>query len=308
MVTNVIRALGTLPSFQNLTRLHFLDVPSSPINLQPLSNLQKIEISWSRHRLGQDMFIPAITSLLARCPSLHELHLDGVYSRDTCTNFSDVFSEVDKLESNPLPLKSLALYNIAVNPDDIGSRIHHFKDLDFFTILKNPAIHSATAFGEICMVLKRHDIYPRCLRTDVVHDPLFFDYLISHPGLHELSIGPGHPLDDSLELRREFFEEVLPRHRETLRQLDFVALDATVWSLPLPDNQLTEIARCYKLRTLAVGIAFEKEEVDRGDTMKPDTWMRIGLQLPELIFLHMRPCLHLRHSMIAFTEHQQAVK
>ncbi|KAF9448903.1 hypothetical protein P691DRAFT_775075, partial [Macrolepiota fuliginosa MF-IS2] len=306
LTVNVMHALSTLPSFQGFSHLLLWGALRHSFSFQSISNLHKVDISWGNDSTNR--FSSEVASLLARCPSLTDLRLDAGFGPGySYVELSNIFSGVDGLDMDPLPLRRLDLDRIVVTPDDISTRIQRFRNLEFLGILENPATCSATAFGEICAILSRHEIYPRSLKTDVIHDPLFLDYLRSCPGLYELTIIPKHPLDDSPEIREIFFKEILPRHRETLRHLCFGTVDPTVWSLPLPGDQLTEIIKCHKLYALVVNIVFEKEEVDRGDTTKPDTWMRVGLQLPELAFLHMRPCLDFHRSITAFVELRQVL-
>ncbi|XP_006458565.1 hypothetical protein AGABI2DRAFT_176855 [Agaricus bisporus var. bisporus H97] len=260
LAIKIIRALGTLSSFQGFEYIGFstpFHFTLSAFTFKPLSNLTIFRIGgdWD----NPENVIPEVASLLSRCPEMTELSLNGRYSsRLEKPTLRDIFSEIGQLE-RPWKLQKLELISVIVTLDDIEAYIRHLKHLTFLEIFDNPF---SPTFGQIWDIFQQNGIALKELSTDHLEDPLYLHYLSSYSGLTSLKLKPSPE-------RYENPEAVLPKHAETLESL------ALEWCGTPTKEGIAELVKCQKLTDLQVCV--------------DEMWFDAGLQLSNLAHLLLLP-------------------
>jgi hypothetical protein len=214
-----------------------------------------------------DHFINEISSLLARCPDMSNLHIDGPFWYGDGTIFGELFAGIDRLGLS-LPLRRLELNGVALTSDDIASNLRHFRKIEFLGVSRNPNPLAESVLGQVCTILKEEDILLKGISTDFPDDPLLLDYLVSYSGLRELLFDPRCQSPDCpADLVERFYTQVLPSHHRTLEHLKF-----TCWPVPasFENDQtaldpLAEVTKCRSLRVLEVRYSGDGLRKDPGN-------------------------------------------
>lgn len=286
LAPEVIRGLSTIATLQKLELSLLSGKLASTFSLRPISNLTVLHIEYAD--MASPTFISEMGPLLARCPFLATASFQGplTFEADS-VSLRDIFTEANRLKV-VLPLKSLELRGVVVTADDVHAVLQQLREIEFLGISRNPSSHATTVFGEICGILKQQGTLLKSISTDVVHDDALLDFLTLNSGLQELILRPEHSLDNSSELLKRIYTNVLPSQRETLRVLKLGLYTAPKVWVALPKAEWRdEIIRCRKLRWIQSHFEYTEQ---LAATFAE--WLEIGSRLPELEHLQLFPSIH----------------
>ncbi|KAF5347807.1 hypothetical protein D9756_010238 [Leucocoprinus leucothites] len=260
---------------------------SFELHLEPISNLRSLAIEWNMDRRPPPNILAQISGVLTRSPGLEELkiviphayHLGEHYGPQV--TFGEIF---DATSSLPTSMKLISLETRAVVVDGSTFRRHlrHFRHLSALRIRHDPSPSAGQNIGEVFQVLASERIELRNVHIDVIHHPNVFDYLSSYSGIQELSLKPGHPLDDSSALIRRCFELVLPAQSSSLTSLRIGGNLRTQWSRVNTEEYLAAVAECKLLKYLCCWIWVTYAEAESRNSAVVDPWLEVVLRLPNL--------------------------
>ncbi|KAF9453638.1 hypothetical protein P691DRAFT_755266 [Macrolepiota fuliginosa MF-IS2] len=277
ITTDCVRALGTL-RFLTHFEFHGKIDPNTTLSFQPLSNLRSVTVSWKS--LPTEAFFLQVAQLITRSPNLQELTARNLL-HPTDLPLDTLILPLPL----PLPLTKLDLYGIRTTPDDVRTRIQHFRNLTTLVLVNSLwKLHESSLWP----YLGEHTIHLKSLSTDAMIYPLLSDYLMSYTGLRELNLWAKHTDDDSGSVVDRFYS-ILAHHHRTLERAHIRSSRGKAWTQRPTDAQLEGILKCHKLKDLSVYLSFTREELESKNKTPVMIWLQAAMQLPEL--RHLRLCM-----------------
>ena len=230
LADSVIQTVASLPSLSEFT-INYSYRSEQYTSLHHLKNLTKLTVR-SRCDNFREKIVPGIAQAIANSPDLKVLDVDsGQWGNEGVTTLHDLFSDVE----SPLKLQHLGLARIGVGLD--ASILRHLQSLTSLEWMSTAFMKDdnyANSTEEVWHTLGTEGIKLSRLETNLMSDGLL-QYLSSYQGLRDLRLQrvSGNDDNDSDRLANIFFQEVLPRHANSLEIFHINAAFEGDWvSLP----------------------------------------------------------------------------
>ncbi|KAJ3572057.1 hypothetical protein NP233_g3332 [Leucocoprinus birnbaumii] len=257
------------------------------LSLQPISNLHVLNIEWLHKRPPHPGMLSQVSELITRSPDLERFSFVIPHATPLEKDFSppvtlgEILVALNQFPSD-LRLKSLETRGVIVSATELERHVRHFKSLVDIRIRFDPSPSAATNVGGLLSMLAMNNINLKKIHVDKIHHPGVFAYLSSHPGIEDLSLKPGHHLDDSPEILERFFMSVLPAQAVSLKRLRLGGNFNTRWSRPLSAEYLDEVAKCRRLEYICCWVLIDLGNVDANESGNLLSWLSTALRLPNL--------------------------
>jgi len=266
-----------ISNFGSLSHLKELDLrlKTSPNEIIPdfsfesFSNLRILSVTWAYERRPHPRILSQISRVLVRCPNIERFSFSISQAYHLANNFgSPVTSEellnaLDQLPTS-LRLRYLETRGVVVTVNDLKRHIHHFRYLKELRIRFDPSPSAPANIGGILSMLRENRIFLEKISIDTINDSRVFDYMTSYSGIEDLSLKPGHCLDNSPELIERFFSCVLPAQSSSLKRLRIGANFVTRWSKPLSEKYLAAVEQCQLLEYICCWASISLLDVEAG--------------------------------------------
>ncbi|ESK84097.1 hypothetical protein Moror_11439 [Moniliophthora roreri MCA 2997] len=275
----VINTIATLPLLSNLS-LEFVwnyhKPHASPLNLSPFHNLKSFSLKGSFRDLEENVLRP-IRGLLKNNADLSTLSLDFTKSSSSTEADLDQFitswSPKVLAKANLKHLR-LGLFQGTLTP----SSLSHLRSLSSLELLDARMVVSANIWD----ALHQEKIHLREIVVPAVNDS-FLRYIGSYSGIRKLhyhSVGAPIERADST-LADMFYEQVLPRHTDTLEDLAIHPRFEGRWSFG--ERNAKVLRQCTVLMSLGVSL-------DRvhGGSLNVASALNCALSHPHLQQLYLR--------------------
>ncbi|KAJ3563778.1 hypothetical protein NP233_g8718 [Leucocoprinus birnbaumii] len=288
-VDDLVQTFGLLPSLRelNLALNKLSDDPVTDLSLEPISNLHVFNLEWLHTRRPHPHMLLQISKLITRSPDIERFSFvipDATPIEEDfgpSVTLGEILVALDQFP-NDLHLRSLETRGVIVNVADIEQHVRHFKSLVDIRIRFDPSPSAVANIGEVLSILSVYMIHLKKIHIDKFYHPDVFTYLSSYPGVEDLSLKPGHHLDDSPEILERFFTSVLPAQAASLRRLRLGVNFDTRWSRPLFTKYLDEVAKCQRLEYICCWVLISLADVDANESGNLLSWLSTALRLPNL--------------------------
>ncbi|KAJ3563786.1 hypothetical protein NP233_g8721 [Leucocoprinus birnbaumii] len=225
-VDDLVQTFGLLPSLRelNLALNKLSDDPVTDLSLEPISNFHVFNLEWLHTRRPRPHMLLQISKLTTRSPDIERFSFvipDATPIEEDfgpSVTLGEILVALDQVPSG-LHLRSLETRGVIVNATDLKQNIRHFRSLVDIRIRYDSSPSAAANIGEVLSVLSMNKVHLKKIHIDKLHHPGVFAYLSSHPGIEDLSLKPGHHMDDSPEILERFLTSVLPAQATSLKRL-----------------------------------------------------------------------------------------
>lgn len=281
--------LVSLASLRTLTELTVVlwtrEDPGLVFPLEPIPQLRTFRVVWHCPYSPHPKALSRISHVVFSCPKLESFSFVipsvnlGAFMSPVM--FAQVFEAASSLSHN-MVLQALELRGVVVTPNDIKEHMRHFRSLSKLCVGCDPSPFAAKNIGEVLQVFGENGIFLKNILIDKLHHPSTFGYLSSYSGIEQLSLQPGHPLDDSLQLMDKFFTSVLPAHSESLKWLRTGRQRATRWTEPCSTEQLAAVENCQLLEYIHCWVSIKPDDITKNESEALERWLKSALKLPKL--------------------------
>ncbi|KAF8893944.1 hypothetical protein BD779DRAFT_1669459 [Infundibulicybe gibba] len=236
-------------SLTNLEELaiRFPGIEYTDLGLHRLTSLRKLYISGYSNELAKET--ESLAGLVANSPALSHFDIDCIDS-ETSPALHNFLRKVN--HEHPLKLHHLGARACYVELN--AATLPHLRNLKSLRLelLNSPTLH-------IFDTLRKEKIYVNALATDIL-DRTVLEYMASYTGMEQISLL--HISND--EFAPMFWDQVLPRHAETLVQLDIKPIYEGNWCFgELAAQSLVE---CKNLSTLSLALKREDLAQNKAET------------------------------------------
>ncbi|KAK7043931.1 hypothetical protein VNI00_008097 [Paramarasmius palmivorus] len=245
----VINTISTHPSLSNLS-LEFVwnyhKPHASPLNLTPFRNLKSFSLKGSFRDLEDNVLRP-LRGLLKNNADLSSLSLN--FTKSALSSSADLDQFITSWSPKSLAKSKLKHLRLGLFQGNLTpSSISHLRSLTSLELLDVRMV-----FSNIWDALHQENIYLREISVPAVNDS-FLRYISSYSGIRKLhyhSLGaPIEVVDNSMA--DMLYDQVLPRHAETLEDLALHSSFEGRWSVG--ERNLGALQSCTELRSLGLSI------------------------------------------------------
>ncbi|KAF5347804.1 hypothetical protein D9756_010277 [Leucocoprinus leucothites] len=265
--------LLSLTSLQSLTELDVIVLtrkdPGLAFPLEPIPQLRTFRILWHCPYAPHPKILSQISCAVSCCNKLENFSF-VVPSVNLCkfestVTFAQLFEAASSLSTN-MVLQALELHGVSITPGDIKVHLGHFRNLTKLCVVFDPSPSAAKNIGEVLQILRESNIFLKNVLIDKIHHPGTFSYLSSYSGIEQLSLQPGHPLDDSPQLMDELFTSVLPAHSKSLKWLRIGRQSPSGWTESFSMEQLATVTNCQLLEFVHCWISIKPDDITKDES------------------------------------------
>jgi len=298
----IMDSLATLPYLEELQVL-LGGGSTSTLRLEQLTNLRKITVTGITDDYRSEV-VPGLRTLISNSSSLSHLHVDNSSYRaeyDTSTLHDLLDGECPNtllnlthlnvrglcilLDARTIPhLRSLESLNLCNVVDTRHDDLSHLDNLTSREELVERTANFCSSLNDIWDVLREEGVFLKDIVVDKVTGALV-NYLDAYSGLRSLTLAGATSASNKLAER--FYNDVLPRHVQTLVFLEIIPQDEGKWCFG--KHNMDTFLQCTRLSTLKVAI--QLSEIDREKDFDVVVSLRILTisQLWSLIHLYSGP-------------------